>query len=175
MSRDNARSCRVGRGHPPVAGGSRCPTRRRSGSLGSVPMTNSPAIPDRLTRRPHRSCRPYWRAISRPLGSEPSSVRLASAHCHACRRRSPLPLLRPPGASPCELGSEERCRNRCRFPSRPSRREICTPRLSRPGPAVDRGALPDLAHQQLIDILTGRRGARHGCDLGFHMPCMFVT
>ena len=27
----------------------------------------------------------------------------------------------------------------------------------------------------LIDVLTGRRGARHGCDLGFHMPCMFVT
>jgi hypothetical protein len=76
-------------GHSLVADGSRCPTRRRPGSSGSRPGANSPAAPDCLTRRPHRSCRPYWRAISRPLGSEPSSARYASAHSHArlCRSR----------------------------------------------------------------------------------------
>ncbi len=40
-----------------------------------LPAPNSPTAPACLTRRPHRSCRPYWRAISRPLGSEPSPAR----------------------------------------------------------------------------------------------------
>jgi hypothetical protein len=81
---------RARRCHSPVASGNRCPTRRRPGSLGSSQLSSSPAAPARLTKRPHRSCRPYRWAISRPLGSEPSPARLASAHCHACCRRSRL-------------------------------------------------------------------------------------
>jgi hypothetical protein len=27
----------------------------------------------------------------------------------------------------------------------------------------------------LIDMFTGRCWARHGCDLRFHVPCVFVT
>jgi hypothetical protein len=61
-----------------AADASRCSTRRRPGSPASLPMVSSPAAPQRLTRRPHRSCRPYCRATSRPLGSEPSAARLAS-------------------------------------------------------------------------------------------------
>lgn len=84
------RSC-----HSSTADEGRCSTSRRAGSLGSPP--NSPAAPERSTRRPHRSCRPCCRAMSRPLGIEPSSARWASAQCHACRCRSRLtPLGLPP-------------------------------------------------------------------------------
>jgi hypothetical protein len=87
----------------PVADGSRCSSKRRPSSAGRLAGANSPAAPARLTRRPHRSCRPYCRAISRPLGSEPSPARLASAHCHACRCRCrPAPLW-PPGSPPWRL------------------------------------------------------------------------
>jgi hypothetical protein len=84
---------------------------------------NSPAMPDRFTRRPHRSCRPYWRAISRPLGSEPSLARLASAQCHACRRISRLALLRRPGSLPCALVPEGCCGKRRGVAQESSRRE----------------------------------------------------
>ena len=65
------------------------PYQPQGGFAGS--LSNSPTVPERLTRRPHRSSRPYCRAISRPLGSEPSSARWASAQCHACRCRSRFP------------------------------------------------------------------------------------
>jgi hypothetical protein len=42
-----------------VSDRSPCRTRRRPGSLPSLPMARSPAAPERLTNRPHRSCRPY--------------------------------------------------------------------------------------------------------------------
>ena len=44
---------------------------------------SSPASPDRLTSRPHRSWRPYLRPMSLPEGSEPSSARLSWAQRHA--------------------------------------------------------------------------------------------
>jgi hypothetical protein len=93
-------------GHSPVADEGRCPTRCRPGSPGSLPEANSPAEPEHLTRRPQRSCRPYWRAISRPLGSDPSPARLASAHCHACRCRSRLASPRLPRPSSRRLRPE---------------------------------------------------------------------
>jgi hypothetical protein len=55
---------------------------------------NSPPVPALLTRRPHRSCRPYLSAITLPLGSDPSAARFAVAHSHACRRTSG-PALAP--------------------------------------------------------------------------------
>jgi hypothetical protein len=41
--------------------------------------------------------------------------------------------------------------------------------------AVAAPLLPGKDVLAFVDIFTGHRGARHGCDLGFHVPCMFVT
>ena len=71
------------------------------------------------------------RAISRPLGSEPSPARLASAHCHACRCRS-RPAL-PPALGPrhAALTRQELARRAATAASaRSSGRAICRPGLS---------------------------------------------
>jgi hypothetical protein len=49
----------------------KCPTPTRRSLRSDVASS-----PERLTARPDRSWLPYWLAISRPLGSEPSSARL---------------------------------------------------------------------------------------------------
>ncbi len=85
-------------------------TRPTPGSPGSPMSSSSPVVPPRLTRRPHRSCRPYWRAIALPLGNDPSPARWASAHCHACRCSSrPVPLP-PAGLAPRSPSPEKRGR-----------------------------------------------------------------
>jgi hypothetical protein len=76
----NGRICRIGRGHPPVAGGNRCSTRRRPGSPGSVSAANSPAAPERLTQAApplvpavlDSDLAPAWqRAANGPVGQCP--------------------------------------------------------------------------------------------------------
>jgi hypothetical protein len=81
----------VGRGYTSMAGGSRCPTSRGSGSprpRSSLPPASLPAAPERLTRRPHRSCRP--------------NSRRSHAHSAASRHRPgwPAPTATPAAADP---------------------------------------------------------------------------
>ena len=61
--------------------------------IGRVSDAELAAVPARLTRRPQRSWRPYWRPISFPLGSEPSFARFTCAHCDAARCRSKAAAL----------------------------------------------------------------------------------
>jgi hypothetical protein len=50
-----------------------------------VQLSRWPVSPACLTSRPQRSRRPNRWAIWRPAGRSPSGLRLASAHCQACR------------------------------------------------------------------------------------------